>query len=672
MPPHIVILFAQEDFPLARRLWEHLRSLGISAGMFDATVGTEAATHLLVISSKAAAQSVEITEAIETFLSAAPRENIYTVQVSDEGPTLPQLLRTRRDREGFLIPAPLPENLGMLTRCGRDLTVIGEALFEHLYAEPPASDPLRSNASGVFATWRTAAAGLGALALGLGIWGGTMMADARMARDEAQQATRFTSTLLTRLTEQLPANARRDVLISIAQDVTNALGENGLAGLGSDEIARRAQLLHFIGEARDVHGERDGAREAFALAYEMTAALLSREPDNLQRLFEHSQSAFWLGNSAYRAGDLNAAAESFESYRDLTRQLAQREPDNQLYRAEQAHAATNMGVIKLETGDFDQAAALFTDAVELFSDGPVQSGHAAQSDIANALGWKADAVAAQGNLAAAAEARQREAAIYARLITDRPQDRNTLWSLAHARREEGALYALAGRLDRAIEPAESGLETAAALFTEAPENVRFRRLYVTLLRDRARLALWDNNLIRAQLLLDEARRVKSQADEHSSDNERHLERIQYHLLAAEIASAAGAADTAAIEATQAILAGELALSEGYESARILTARAYFTHGESLLAQELREDAQRSFETARARFPDNTAVTDMGASDLSARIAWRLGEREHASTVRASLASQGYQPPDFQTFWQNADAAVAIDQSNEEGLSNERG
>ncbi len=135
--------------------------------------------------------------------------------------------------------------------------------------------------------------------LGVTVW----QADQISAyQDEAAQAQAFTSRLLTDITENLPRAASQETLIRLADELTRTYLETSVAGLSDDELGRRARLFNLIGEARDVHGQPEEAREAFLAAFEMTEALLNRAPNNLQRVYDHAQSAYWSVTRPIAAG----------------------------------------------------------------------------------------------------------------------------------------------------------------------------------------------------------------------------------------------------------------------------------------------------------------------------------------------------------------------------------
>jgi len=202
---------------------------------------------------------------------------------------------------------------------------------------------------------------------------------------------------------------------------------------------------------------------------------------------------------------------------------------------------------------------------------------------------------------------------------------------------------------------EHAITSAANLFESNSENDRFSRHYVSTLYERARLALWQEDLTRAQLLLGEARRVAAATTLSGEADERYIERAVIHQLYAEIALLSGAVTTAISEALQAVLISEQAIAAGFTSAYPLHITAHYTHGEALVAEGRLLEAQRSYQAVITALETlSPQDRDLRLSDLLARTLWRQGETEQASALRARLELSGYARADFLAFWATAE------------------
>ena len=82
-------------------------------------------------------------------------------------------------------------------------------------------------------------------------------------------------------------------------------------------MGRRARVFHFLGDLQNRLGNwEDGAR-FFRRAYDATEGLYERDPRDDERLFNHSQSAFWVGYSLWQAREMVEARATFEDYLTL-------------------------------------------------------------------------------------------------------------------------------------------------------------------------------------------------------------------------------------------------------------------------------------------------------------------------------------------------------------------
>ena len=239
----------------------------------------------------------------------------------------------------------------------------------------------------------------------------------------------------------------------------------------------------------------------------MTQALLDRAPRDLQRVYDHAQSAYWVGNQAYRNGDLATAESYMDIYSRMAETLIEREPDNPSYQAERGYAALNRGVIDLDTGNPASATRLFEEAVEIFESGLIEERVIGLTDLGNTLGWLADAHRDSGELQQALQTRERELALYGQELERAPNHSNLLMKVAHAQGELAGIATEMGDEARSAQLLDAALDTVNTLYTASPQNDRYGRMYVQLIYQRAKLALDRDEMVRAQLLIGEARRL---------------------------------------------------------------------------------------------------------------------------------------------------------------------
>ena len=643
---HVVIAAGGDDEQAALRLWRALSDRGVSATINDAHIFKGAASHLVALISDSTADSIDFSAQISAFRSVSDRPVLVIRRgtVSRQPPVLSSI----RGQGGLLEPA------NALTDCG---TVGDDQASAEAAAEQIATHLGRSRSRAGPAFRPVIAALAASLVLAVGVAGWSLVSTQAALRD-ARDAARLGEDLMAGLADGFPTSPGGAGLLSLADQLEERLDDIDATRLSTAMLFDQAALFHAIGEVRDHHGEPEKATAAFTRAHDLTGALLAEDRGDPDRIYAHAQSAFYVGDSAFRAGDLETADEYFSIYADLSESLAARDSGNPVYVGELAYAANNLGALALARGEVSRAAELFDEAIALFRGAPLENGVVSELDIANTRGWRADALLASGELEAAVRERAEEAEIYERALAASPDDSFNSYKLANARYGQALSLRQLGRSDEAAEVLESAAVRAARLTRTYPDSVRYARLYMTVLVERARLALWRDEAMRAQLLLREAQAHVARVDEAGQNDDRHFDRGRAHLLAAQIAAHAGADETARAEATEAILAGEQAISAGYERARALLADAYFVHGEAIRAGGDALGAQRSFRSVLTHLEDSGAAQDQPAQlDLRARALWRLDQRDEAGRLRSRLVDMNYARPDFIAFWAGEDRAL---------------
>lgn len=662
--PHAVIVYPEDQYALALDIWRSLRSVGLSAGLFDESIAEVDTTHLIVICSKASKDSLTLAEAIRTFDQNHDRDNIITIRYGGEETPLPPVLMTIVGQDKYLIPCE-PKTVFDLSGSNSDaISWLTDRIVSQLNSQSPPRAATGIKGKVLKPVPLTAIAA--SLVLGLAsVWSLNSIQTLEAQRDKAEH---FSTILLTELTEELPTNVRSDILIGISDELISSFNSDDLSRLESAEIQRRAQLYHFLGEAYDTRSQNLEAVASFHKAYEMTQYLAQRSSSEESSLYAHALSAFWIANSAWRSGNLELAAPYYEEFGELINQLVEVNPESSLYRAEQGHASINNGIIALENGNFGYATDLFQRAIDIFGSGLIESGDINLADIAGAHAWLADAYEQQGSLVNAVLEREREAQYRNALHVERPDSLTIRYEYAHSLHEQAVLKGQIGQIDEAQMLLEEGLRLIASAAEGDRSNTRYRRLYTSMLRARAKQSLWRGNLYAAQLVLDEARRVQSIWDEAGQDDHRHITQASIHLIAGEIAYRSGAYESARNESLEALLDGQLALDTGVTSAERYIAEAHLLRGEIL--QQLGEfgEAGTSYRSALTFYERDTTPSTPKNLDALARIEWRIGNLDEAQRIRSVLEAQDYQRPDFIEFWQQAQADVSA-QSTLENLNN---
>ena len=93
-----------------------------------------------------------------------------------------------------------------------------------------------------------------------------------------------------------------------------------------------------------------------------TAEAVRRSPDDPERLFDHAQNVFYVGEIARSAGRPAEAEAAWREYKRLADQMTALAPDNLKYRMEVLYANENVGISLYDQHRFAEATSQFEGA----------------------------------------------------------------------------------------------------------------------------------------------------------------------------------------------------------------------------------------------------------------------------------------------------------------------
>jgi len=242
------------------------------------------------------------------------------------------------------------------------------------------------------------------------------------ARGEAEarraQAEGLVEFMLTDLRGRLKEVGRLDVLREANARALRYYGEQDLATLPPDVLARRARAIMTMGEDAMEAKETARARAAFLQANRITHALIEREPNQYDVVFAHAQSEFYLGMLHFKAGELAATEPHFEAYAALAHRLTKLKPADPRSAEEVSYATGNLCALRLKQRAMDRAVALCEEALHATEALARNEPDVEQRwrDVANRQGWLADAQVVVGNFDAALKLRRQQVALLNRLL----------------------------------------------------------------------------------------------------------------------------------------------------------------------------------------------------------------------------------------------------------------
>ncbi|MGP1275283.1 MAG: hypothetical protein ACQRW7_07695 [Caulobacterales bacterium] len=621
---------------------------------------------LVVCYSDATVEDIEVSRAVAAFLAIAPRERLLRVELRPEpdagnGPPLPPVLACDRGPDGLLVSLPPPVLAGSLYPGHEsvDIEAVGARLLKMAGTSKPQTRRSLFLRTSVIALTATIA-----ISLALGGFSVQLGNELDRSRAAEAEAVRFADMQLIEIAGSLQASARQGVMIAAGE----AILARGIPGAATDEDrARRIRLLTWLAEARDLSGDPSGAMHAYSTAMALGDEWDEGSPtiDGMLALAELTSSA---GIAAYRAGDIERARSWLDASREYADALLALAPGDRDARQRMASAHLSSAAMAVEGGEPEEALESLQLAIAGFEALQREYGEYT-GELANALGWAADAHRANGQLAQAADLRAREAQTFADQLRDDPGNHLTMFRLANANHAEAVLRVDAGEIAsalRALDEASNSLERLAVL---DPENARYLRLRLTVERDRAEVALFEGSLIRAQLLIDRARRLRVSRDPQGSNDGRVLENASFDILSGQVALAAGAYEDAAVSAADALAGLTREMEPGRANAHMLALKAHLLRYDALMALG-RPEAPRVLRDALAQVDDTVSVRDLRTRDLVSRVYWLAGEGDQAIAIRTELEEAGYARPDFVSFWARPDTPETVSNLNRQGIEND--
>jgi hypothetical protein len=306
---------------------------------------------------------------------------------------------------------------------------------------------------------------------------------------------------LKELRDQIEQGGTLDMAAAVTRGIELFYdGQAASSDLPEVELGR-AQLAQAKTEDDIRRTDYDSAATNARVAWTITSNLLVREPDNVDAIYSHAQSAFWLGYAAWLQRDTPLAANAFARYADLADRLVELEPDNSDFRLEQGFAYSNLGMIALrEARDSDIAEGYFMSAQAAFQElarrNPDDPDH--RYEMADGEAWLADVELLRQNFVAAQRHRDRQAELLRALLESYPRDQRFRIAFMANRIGQARLEAAQGRRQEALGALRTAGETIEELISSDPQNASLiaRRRAIELFKAQNELALGSAAAIR--------------------------------------------------------------------------------------------------------------------------------------------------------------------------------
>ena len=391
VPKHLVVSDGEDRNRIGRifRDRDDLPAANDLSAIVQAALASSEA--LIVICSPAAAQSRWVNREIEVFRDLYPDRPVLAAIVAgepgeeaSEQNCYPPALRRPRADGGYDEPA------GADFRPGKDGKRTGVVKLVAGLLGLPLDQILQRDLQRRQRRVTAVTVVTSALALimtSLSLLAMSARSEAEHRKAEAEDLIEF---MLTDLKAQLQPVGRLDVLDSVGEKVIEYYSAQPSREMTADSLGRSARARHLLAEIELAQGDLEAARSYSTSAYEATRVILERDPTEPARIYEHSQSSFWLGYFAFLGGELEAAGDRWDEYRQLTEQLVEIDPTNLEWLNEAGHARNNYGIVQMRRGNLETAEASFQYGRDYFASALEQYPTNTQRDnLAGAYGWLA-------------------------------------------------------------------------------------------------------------------------------------------------------------------------------------------------------------------------------------------------------------------------------------------
>ncbi|MEQ1541394.1 MAG: toll/interleukin-1 receptor domain-containing protein [Novosphingobium sp.] len=300
-------------------------------------------------------------------------------------------------------------------------------------------------------------------------------AEAQRQRAAAEGMVEF---MLTDLRDRLKGVGRLDVMDAVNHKaMEHYAADENLDGLPAEMLGRRARLITAMGEDDHLSGRKAEARAKFAQAYRVTAALLQRQPRDPDRIFNHAQSEYWVGNMDFLSGKKAAAQPRWDAYLRLAKQLEQIDPANRTWQREVGYAHEDLCALALaEPVEPQRALPHCRAAAKIIASlsQAMRNDLQVQLDYSTDMAWVADVELQLGNTEAGLAMREQQRQLADSLPDRFPGDARALQAKMLAALGLATALVKLDRMTEARTAANKALSVADVLHERDPGNRRWQ------------------------------------------------------------------------------------------------------------------------------------------------------------------------------------------------------
>ncbi|MEP6783528.1 MAG: protein kinase, partial [Acidobacteriota bacterium] len=327
---------------------------------------------------------------------------------------------------------------------------------------------------------------------------------ALIARDEAQQrraqAENLIGFMVGDLRTKLTAVGRLEILDDVGKKALEYFASVKADTLTDEELYRRSQALHQLGQVRQARADLPGALQAYEDSLAQAEAVVRRHPENAEWQLGLGTSHFYVGDLKLRGGDLPSALSHFQVYQQIAQALAGADPDNPTYQLELSYGHSNVAAIYSREGNLvaarEQLEIVSKIQKELTNRKPSDTALAAtRANNLSRLGIVQDAL---GQLREAADSFRAELDIYEVLLANDARNMSLRRRLEVSHQYRALVMRALGRDDEAMAHLQTATRETLALTTLDSTNATWQRDMASSGNALGRLELERGNVLSAQ------------------------------------------------------------------------------------------------------------------------------------------------------------------------------
>jgi eukaryotic-like serine/threonine-protein kinase len=468
--------------------------------------------------------------------------------------------------------------------------------------------------------------------------------EAMQRRDQAEGLIGF---MLGDLRAKLQRVGRLDVLDDVGQRAMAYFAAVPPDSITDQELYRRSQAIHQIGQVRMTGGDLKGGTALFRESLDLITRVAQRNPANAEWQIGLATSHFYLGDALRLQGDLDGATRHFMAYRDIAQGLVARDPTKPEWLLEASYGHSNVSGMLEARGDLDGARreTELSLAIKQRLVAAQPNNREWQEALATGHNRLAIVLEKLGDARGALEHHLEDFAVRKALADKYPQDKQAQRKLADTASYVGMLYRDQGDDARALEYHQLRLSIIDALVRFEPANADWQReagmaeaRMSMVQRLRGDLADASARAERAVAIL----RPLAMRDPTHTRRQRDAGDAGVELALVRLARRADAAALAEAETAATALAAVVAKTPNDPEARRLLAEAHLVAAEAWRKRGLRDRARQSLEHARDVIePIAAKVRERRLQKTWALVLLGLGRASEAQPVIASLRATGF-------------------------------